>query len=77
MSPRIVAVMAESLACQGIVRIWVSRGGKLKKIMNPARILPNAKRLIGLIKLGLFSFMEMSGVYRGLVMETKKIIRML
>lgn len=76
-SPRIVTARAENLAYQGIVRIWVPRGGKLEKIMNPAKILPNARRLIGLIRLGLFSFMEMSGVYRGLVMETKKIIRML
>lgn len=40
-------------------------------MINPAIMLPNASRLIGLIRLGLFSLIEMSGGYRGLDMMTK------
>lgn len=46
-------------------------GGKLSEIMKPAKILPSAKRLMGLISLGLFSFMMIRGGNRGLVIVTK------
>lgn len=36
-------------------------GGMLYEIINPARILPSAKRLMGLIRLGLFSFIIIKG----------------
>lgn len=43
----------------------------LYEIKNPARILPNASRLIGLISNGLFSLMMIVGGKRGLVISTK------
>lgn len=55
----------------GIVRIEMLVGGMLYEMKNPARILPNAKRLMGLIRSGLFSLIEISGGYRGLVITTK------
>lgn len=38
---------------------------------NPAMMLPSARRLIGLISMGLFSLMLIWGVNRGLVIRTK------
>lgn len=38
---------------------------------NPARMLPNASRLIGLIISGLFSLMVIVAGKRGLVIRTK------
>ena len=40
-------------------------------------MLPKAKRLMGLISVGLFSFRIISGVNRGFDIRAKKIIRML
>lgn len=36
-------------------------GGILSEIRKPAMMLPNARRLIGLIRFGLFSLMVISG----------------
>lgn len=36
-------------------------GGILCEIINPARILPSARRLMGLVRLGSFSFMIIRG----------------
>lgn len=36
-------------------------GGILYEMRKPARILPSAKRLIGLVRLGSFSFIVISG----------------
>lgn len=69
--PKVVIVRAVSLICQGSVRIGVLSGGRLKKIINPARILPSARRLIGLIRCGLFSLIVISGENRGLVIMVK------
>lgn len=46
-------------------------GGMLYEMKNPARILPSASRLIGLIISGLFSLMVIIGGKRGLVINTK------
>lgn len=46
-------------------------GGILYEMKNPARMLPSANRLIGLINSGLFSLMMMVGEKRGLVIKTK------
>lgn len=46
-------------------------------MIKPAKMLPIAKRLIGLIKLGLFSFGVVIGWNRGCPRNTKKIIRVL
>lgn len=46
-------------------------GGMLYEMKNPARMLPSASRLIGLIISGLFSLMLMVGGKRGLVINTK------
>lgn len=55
----------------GIVRIWILVGGILYEIMNPAIMLPNARRLMGLIRSGLFSLIVIKGGKRGFVMVTK------
>lgn len=47
--------------CHGIVRIWMLVGGMLCEIKNPARMLPIARRLIGLIMSGSFSLIIISG----------------
>lgn len=60
-NPRIEMSRAVVFRYQGIVRIWILVGGMLCEITNPARILPSAKRLIGLIRLGLFSFIIIRG----------------
>lgn len=36
-------------------------GGMLSEMRKPATILPNARRLIGLMRLGLFSLMVING----------------
>lgn len=46
-------------------------GGILYVMKNPARMLPSANRLIGLISNGLFSFMMIVGGKRGLDIRTK------
>lgn len=38
---------------------------------NPAKILPNARRLIGLMRSGLVSLIEIRGGKRGFVIVTK------
>lgn len=46
-------------------------GGILYEIKNPAKMLPNARRLIGLIRSGSFSLIEIRGGKRGFVIVTK------
>lgn len=46
-------------------------GGMLLEIMNPARMLPIARRLIGLIMFGSFSLIVINGENRGFVIVTK------
>lgn len=51
--------------------------GILYEIIKPAKILPRAKRLMGFMRVGLFSLRRISGEYRGFVMRAKKMIRKL
>lgn len=60
-NPRIVTNKAVILMCQGIVRTGMLVGGILSEIRKPAKMLPKANRLIGLIRSGLFSFITISG----------------
>lgn len=46
-------------------------GGRLYEMMNPAIILPSARRLIGLISSGLFSLIVICEGNRGLDIRTK------
>lgn len=59
--PKIVMSRAVSFRYQGIVRTWMLVGGILSEIRKPAIILPNARRLIGLMRSGLFSLMVIRG----------------
>lgn len=61
-NPKIEIERAVILRYQGIVRIGMLVGGMLNEIRNPAKMLPSARRLIGLIRFGLFSFMIINGV---------------
>lgn len=49
----------------------------LCEMMNPAKMLPKAKRLIGFMSILLFSFIIISGGNRGFDIRAKKIIRRL
>ena len=59
--PIIVTSMAVIFKYHGIVITWMLVGGMLWEMKNPAKMLPSAKRLIGLIRSGLFSFMIIRG----------------
>lgn len=60
-NPRIETSRAVVFRYQGMVRTWMLVGGMLYEIRNPARMLPRARRLMGLVRLGLFSFMIIRG----------------
>ena len=58
--------------------IWgIVVGGILLEIINPARKLPISKRLIELIRKGLFSLMIIRVGNRGCPRSAKKIIQVL
>lgn len=75
--PIIVTKSAANLAIKVIVRIGVLSGVTFKLMIKPAMMLPQARRLIGLIIKGLFSLIGLSGLNRGCFIDTKKIIRRL
>lgn len=75
--PITVTVRAATLRREGMDITGVFRGVMLKVIRRPAITLPQARRLIGLITVGLFSLMGESGLKRGWPIETKKITRRL
>lgn len=60
-NPRIVTNKAVILIYQGIVRTGMLVGGILSEIRKPAKMLPRARRLIGLMRFGMFSFMVING----------------
>lgn len=76
-SPRAVTSRAASLRLVGIVITGVFSGRRLEVIKKPARMLPQARRLIGLITAGLFSLIGDKELNRGRPIETRKIIRRL
>lgn len=63
--PVIVTASAASFSERGIDMMGVLLGKKLEVINNPATILPQARRLIGLITEGLFSLMGENALNRG------------
>lgn len=75
--PIIVTRSAANFRENGIVIIGVFEGRKFEVIINPARMLPQARRLIGLITAGLFSLIGERGRNRGVPIVTKKITRKL
>lgn len=63
--PRIVTIKALSFSRGCMVMIGVLIGSVFEVIRRPARMLPQARRLIGLIVVGSFSLMGARGVNRG------------
>lgn len=76
-SPRIETIRAASFRRGGIDMTGVLRGVMLDVRRSPARMLPQAKRLIGLITAGLFSLTGERELNRGFPIETKKTTRRL
>lgn len=70
-SPRIVTVRAASFRRGGMLMTGVFRGIIEEVIIRPAIMLPQARRLIGLITAGLFSLIGESDEKRGWPMDTK------
>ena len=64
-SPRMVTISALNFRAGCMVMIGVLSGTRLDVIRRPATILPQARRLMGLITAGLFSLIGESAVKRG------------
>lgn len=75
--PRMVTRRAASLRRGGMDMTGVFRGVMLEVRINPARILPQASRLMGLITEGLFSLIGEREANRGWPIDTKKTTRRL
>lgn len=75
--PRAVIVSAAILMWVGIVIGWVFSGVVFSEIISPATMLPAARRVIGLMIFGLFSFSSVEGQYRGSPVCTNVVIRRL
>lgn len=75
--PIIVTVRAAALRRKGMDITGVFMGVILEVIRRPAITLPQARRLIGLITVELFSLIGERGLKRGWPIETKKITRRL
>lgn len=65
------------LRYKGIVIWGTVIGGILLEMINPAKILPASKRVMGFINRGLFSLIKTREGNRGFPSSTKKIIRVL
>lgn len=76
-TPRIVTARAASLRVGCMDITGVLRGVMFEVIRRPAKMLPHARRLIGLMTVGLFSLIGERGLNRGWPMDTKKITRRL
>lgn len=76
-SPMIVTMRAASFNIGGIVMTGVFVGRVFEMRISPATMLPQAKRLMGLITAGSFSLMGESGRNRGVPIVTKKTTRKL
>lgn len=70
-SPKMVTIRAASFSRGGIDITGVLIGVIEEVIMSPARMLPQASRLIGLMTVGLFSLMGEREGNRGCPIETK------
>jgi len=75
--PRMVTARAASFRRGGMDMTGVFRGTILEVINNPAMMLPQASRLMGLMTAGLFSLIGESELNRGWPMATKKTTRRL
>lgn len=75
--PIMVTSRAASLRVRGMLMTGVFEGKKFAVIINPATILPQASRLMGLITEGLFSLMGDKGRNRGEPIVTKYTTRKL
>ena len=75
--PRIETIRAASFRRGGIDMIGVFRGVMFEVIKRPARMLPHASRLMGLITVGLFSLIGERVLKRGWPIDTKKTTRRL
>lgn len=75
--PRIVTIRALSFRTGCIVMIGVLRGRMFEVIRRPAKMLPQARRLMGLIVVGSFSLMGERELNRGWPMDTKNTTRRL
>lgn len=69
--PKIDTMRALSLRRGGMVITGVFRGRKLEVMTRPAIMLPQARRLMGLMMEGLFSLMGDRGRKRGWPIETR------
>lgn len=54
-SPIVVTIRAICFMNVGMVMVMEDEGGIVVVSINPAKIVPSASRIIGLIRLGLFS----------------------
>lgn len=63
--PVMVTIRAESLEIGGIVSGTIDVGGMFIVRIKPAKMLPIAKRMIGLMRLGWFSLIGDMGRNRG------------
>lgn len=70
-NPAIVMTRAVIFMYRGMVITWTVVGGILYEMKKPARMLPSASRLIGLITIGLFSLIIIEEGKRGLDIRTK------
>lgn len=77
MRPATDTIRADSLIYVGMVITGVLGNTTLLEIKNPAIILPQAKRLMGLITWGSFSLIGERGWKRGVPIVAKKITRRL
>lgn len=59
--PKIEISKAVNLIYQGIVCMGMLVGGMLSEIRKPAKMLPSANRLMGLMRSGLLSSIMISG----------------
>lgn len=77
MNPVRVTSRAAILRYRGIVICGTVESGMLLEMINPAKMLPISKRVIGLISKGLFSLIKTREGNRGFPSRAKKIIRIL
>lgn len=75
--PRIVISRAVIFRYVGMVICGIVIGGMLLVMRKPAKMLPMSRRLIGLIRFGLFSLIKISVGERGWPRSAKKMIRVL
>lgn len=77
MKPSRVTNRAVNFKYNGMVICGTVEGGMLLEIMNPAKMLPIRRRVIGFINKGLFSLIKIRDGNRGFPSNAKKIMRVL